>query len=103
MIQEARPWLVNFPAAAAFNRFPVFWVILVGLFSGSFCVLGSEFPSLGCSWRFLRLEIFIFLLGLFQVFRNFKIRVWGVYCVVGLGSLVPSIFFLVLPTPPAQC
>ena len=74
------------------------WVV-----SGSFCVLGSEFFFLGCSWRLLRLEIFIFLLGLFQVFRNFNVKVWGVSCVIGLGSLVPAFFFLVLPTPPAQC
>ena len=55
MIQEARPWLVDFHAAAALDSFPVFWVFLPGLFlvvsaswdldyspwdvSGAFCVL----------------------------------------------------------------
>ena len=33
-------------------------------------------------------------LWLFQVFRNFKVRVWGVSRVIGLGSLVPAFFFL---------
>ena len=76
MIQEARPWLVDFHAAAALDGFPVLWVF-----------------SLGCSWCFLRLEIFIFLRGWFQVFRNVTVRVWGVSCVIGLGSLVPAFFF----------
>ena len=64
----------------------------------------SEFFSLGRSWCFLRLDIFIFLLGLFQVFSEFQVRVWGVSCLIGLGSLVPAFFFfLVLRTPPVQC
>ena len=32
MIQEARPWLVDFHAAVAFDCFPVFWVLLLALF-----------------------------------------------------------------------
>ena len=60
MIQEARPWSVGFHAAAAFDSFPVFWVLLLGLFL-----------VISASWD-LR-----FLLGFFQVFRNFKGRVWG--------------------------
>ena len=85
------------PPRSTVFRFSGFspWVV-----SGSFCVLGSEFISLGCSWCFLRLEIFIFLLGLFQVFRNFNVRVWGVSCVIGLGSLVPAFFFLSYCPPP---
>ena len=56
---------------------------------------------MGCSWRFLRLEIFIFLLGFLEVFWNFNVRGWSVSCVIGLGSLVRAFyFFLVLPTPP---
>ena len=78
------------------------------------------------SWRFQRLYIFIFLLGLFQVFRNFNVRVWGFSCVIRLGSLVPAFFlrptapprsllgpgwsllfvslcFSALPTPSTQC
>ena len=31
MIQEARPWLVDFHAAAALDSFPVFWVLPLGL------------------------------------------------------------------------
>ena len=32
MIQEARPWLVDFHAATALDSFPVVWVFLLGLF-----------------------------------------------------------------------
>ena len=32
MIQEPRPWLVDFHAVVAFDSFPVFWVLLLGLF-----------------------------------------------------------------------
>jgi len=49
---------------------------------------------MGCSWCFLRLEIFIFLLGWSQVFRNFTVRVWDVSCLIGVGSLVPELFSL---------
>ena len=83
MIQKARPWLVDFHAAATLDGFLVLWVL-----------------PLDCFWCFLRLEIFVFLLGLLQVFRNFSVRVWGVSSVIGLGSLVSALFFLVLPTPP---
>ena len=38
--------------------------------SGRLCVLGSVL-SLGCSWCFLRLDIFIFLFGLLKVFWKF--------------------------------
>ena len=31
MIQEAQPYLVDFHVAAALDRFPVFWVIPLGL------------------------------------------------------------------------
>ena len=52
------------------------------------------------SWRFLRLELFIFLLGFLKVFRIFTVTVWSVFCVIGLGSLVRAFYiFLVLPTP----
>ena len=72
------------------------WVV-----SGSFFVLGSEFFSLGCSWCFLRLEIFIFLLGLFQVFRNFNVKVWSVSCVIGLGPLGSCVLYFSCPTDPS--
>ena len=32
MIQEARPWLVDFHVAAALDSFPVFWVLPLRLF-----------------------------------------------------------------------
>ena len=32
MIQEARPWLVDFHVAAALDSFPVFWVLPLGFF-----------------------------------------------------------------------
>ena len=31
MIQETRPWLVDFHAAAALDSFPVLWVLPLGL------------------------------------------------------------------------
>ena len=31
MIQEARPWLVDFHVAAALDSFAVFWVLALGL------------------------------------------------------------------------
>ena len=35
------------------------------------------------------------------MFRNINVRVWGVSCVIELGSLVPAFFsFCVLLTPP---
>ena len=51
-IQEARPWLVDFHAAAAFNSFPVFWVLLLGLFllvSGSWDLSFSPWVVPGVS------------------------------------------------------
>ena len=45
-----------------------------------------------------------FLLKWFWCFPNLKVRVWGVPCLTGLGSLVPALlFFCVPPTPLAQC
>ena len=65
-----------------------------------FLRLGICVSSLGVSWCFLHLEIFIFLLGFLKVFRNFNVRVWSVSCVIGLGRLVRAFYiFLVLPTP----
>ena len=64
MIEEARPWLVDFHAAAALGSFPVFWVLLLGLFlvvsaswdlsfspwvvPGVCCALRFSYFSLGC-------------------------------------------------------
>ena len=70
------------------------WIFLVPFLRLGICVF-----SLSGSWCFLRLEIFFFLLGFLQVFRNFIVRVWSVSWVIGLGSLVRAFFFLVLPTP----
>ena len=64
MIQEARPWLVDFHAAAALDSFPVFWVLLLGLFLVFFCVLSFHLGLLlvfSASWDLS------FLLGLFLV------------------------------------
>ena len=58
------------------------------------------FFPLDCFWRFLRLELFIFLLGFLKVFRILTVRIWSVFCVIGLGSLIRAFYmFLVLPTP----
>ena len=57
---------------------------------------------MGCS-KGKTLELFIFLLGVVQVFRKFNVRVRGVFGVIGLGSWVPALFFCVLPTPSSQC
>ena len=109
MIQEARPTLVDFHVAAALDSFPVFcvtpWVLLVpsayrelslrfGLLRTFYASWDLRFLFLGVSWCFLRLEIFIFLLGFLKVFRNFNVRVWSVSCVIGLGSLVRAFFIL---------
>ena len=51
---EARPWLVDFHAAAALDSFPFFWVFLIGPFLVS-----------------LRFEVSVVLLGLFLVFSAF--------------------------------
>ena len=32
IIQEARPWLVDFHATGALDSFPVSWIFLLGLF-----------------------------------------------------------------------
>ena len=65
-----------------------------------FLRLGICVFSLGVSWCFLRLELFTFLLGFLKVFRIFTVRIWSVFCVIGLGSLVRAFYiFLVLPTP----
>ena len=62
--------------------------------------LGICVFSLGVSWCFLSLELFIFLLGFLKVFRIFTVRIWSVFCVIGLGSLVRACYiFLVLLTP----
>ena len=52
MIQEARPWLVDFHDAAAFDSFPVFCVLLLGLFlvvSASWDLSFSPWVVLGFS------------------------------------------------------
>ena len=69
--------------------------------SGSFCVLGPGSFSLGCFWCFLRLSISVFLLKWLWDFLNLKVRVWGVPCLTGLGSLVPALSFL-RPTDPTR-
>ena len=101
MVQEARPCLVDVHAADALDSLLVFWVPL-----GLFLVVSASWDLsflLGYSWCCMRLEIFIFLLGLLQVFNNFMDRSWGVSCVIGLGSLVPAFFFSCPTDPPAQC
>ena len=56
MIQEARPWLVDFHVAAALDNFPVFWVLPLGIF---LVVSASWDPRflLGLLLVFLRLGI----------------------------------------------
>ena len=114
MIQEARPTLVDFHVAAALDSFPVFcvppWVLLVpsayrelslrfGLLRTFYASWDLRFLFLGVSWCFLRLELFIFLLGFLKVFRIFTVRIWSVFCMIGLGSLVRAFYIcLVLPT-----
>ena len=52
MIQEVRPWLVVFHAAATLDSFPVFWVLLLGLFlvvSASWDLSFSPWVVLGFS------------------------------------------------------
>ena len=86
MIQEARPWLVDFHAAAALDSFPVFWVFALGFLVVSaswdldfspwvvpsiFCVSRSGLFSLSWFWYFLPLVIWVVLLGLFLVFSEF--------------------------------
>ena len=63
MIQEARPWLVDFHAAAALNSFPVFWVLPIGLFQVVSASGDLSFP-----------------LGLLLVFSTF----WGLSFLPGL-------------------
>ena len=70
MIQEARPRLVDFYVAAALDSFPVIWNLPLDYFR-YLLRLGICLFSLGCSGRFLRLEIFIFFLELLKVFRIF--------------------------------
>ena len=86
---EARPWLVDFHAAAALDSVPVFWVFLLGLF-----LVFSAFRGLGFyPWAFS---------GVFCILRS------GLGCFLpgraGLGVLPAfhSSFFFVLPTPPTQ-
>ena len=68
--------------------------------SRPFLRLGICVFSLGGSWCFLRLQMFIFLLVFLAMFRNFNVRAWSIACVIGLGSLVRAFhIFLVLPTP----
>ena len=86
MIQEARPWLVDFYAAAVLDSFLVFWVF-PWVDPGVFCVFSSSSFSLGC-------------------FRCFGVLMSGFG--VSLASLGWAawflrffrFFFLVLPTPP---
>ena len=68
MIQEARPWLVDFHIAAALDSFPVFWVVPIGLYL-----------VVSASWDLA------FLLGLLLVFS----ASWDLSSVLGL-SLVLS-------------
>ena len=63
------------------------WIFLVPFLRLGICVF-----SLGGSWCFLRLEIFIFLFGFLKLFRNFNVRVCSVSCVIGMGSLVRAFF-----------
>ena len=63
MIQEARPWLVDFHVAAALDSFPVFWVLPLGLFL-----------VVSASWDLS------FLLGLLLVFS----ASWGLSSLLGL-------------------
>ena len=83
------------PPRSTVFRFLIFSPCTV---SGSFCVLGSGFFYLGCFWCFLRLVISVFLLQWFWCFLNLKVRVWGVPCLTGLGSLVPALLFFWRPT-----
>ena len=67
MIQEARPWLVDFHAVAALDSFPVFWVLPFGLFlvvsaSWDLSFLLGLLLVFSASWDLS------FLLGLFPVF-----------------------------------
>ena len=67
MIPEARPWLVDFHAAAALDSFPVFWVLPLGLFlvvsaSWDLSVLLELLLVFSASWDLS------FLLGLFLFF-----------------------------------
>ena len=71
---EARPWLVDFHAAAAIDSFPFFGVLRPGWF------------SLGCFWLFLRCQF----------------RVWNVSCLIGLG-LGWFLRFFRPDDPPTQC
>ena len=65
-----------------------------------FLRLGICVFSLGVSWCFLRLEL-IFLPGFLKVFRKLTVRVWSVFCVIGLGSLVRAFFCFSCPTDPS--
>ena len=117
MIQEARPWLVDFHIAAALDSFFLSsspWIVS-GSFGvlesgfcpwvapGVFCVLGPEFSLWVVPGVFCVLRSSPFSLGCFRCFVIFNVRVWSVSCVVGQGSLVSAFFFLVRPTPSAQC
>ena len=60
MIQEARPWLVDFHVAAALDSFPVFWVLPLGLLLvpsayWDLSLLLGLLPAFSASWdlRFL--------------------------------------------------
>ena len=70
-------------------------------FSRPFLRLGICVSSLGVSWCFLHLEIFIFLFGFLRMCRIFNVRVWSVSCVIGLGSLVGAFYFFSCPTDPS--
>ena len=67
MIQEARPCLVDFDAAAALDSFPVFWVLPLGLFLVVFAPWDLSF-LLGLLQVFSAPWDLSFLLGLFLVF-----------------------------------
>ena len=67
MIQEARPWLVDFHVDAALDSFPVFWVLPLGLFLVVFAPWDLSF-LLGLLQVFSAPWDLSFLLGLFLVF-----------------------------------
>ena len=70
MIQEARPWLVDFHAAAALDSFPVFWVLLLGLFLVFFCVLSFHLGLLlvfSASWDLSFLLRLLLVLSLIHI------------------------------------
>ena len=55
---EARSWSVDFHAAVALERFPFFWIFLLGLFLVFYAFSGLGFVfSLGGLWSFLHFQV----------------------------------------------